>query len=169
MGITQRRFNTFLLPVKPAHVQTLLHCKVVLGSNLPCYRIEWPGCFQVICEMLGRSIPLIGKGSLPFNAIFRTMHYWYRNGGWVFALIWTPFCPIHNTPIFVHNLIIPRYQTFFTNSILLSRISHTAAKIVRWRTLHQFYGAVTPWRFSQRMPTYEKFGEYAGVRRISYG
>jgi len=30
-------------------------------------------------------------------------------------------------------------------------------------------GAVTPWRFSQRMPTYEKFGEYAGTRRIRYG
>lgn len=27
---------------------------------------------------------------------------------------------------------------------------------------------VTPWRFSQRMPTYEKFGKYTGRRRISY-
>jgi len=29
-------------------------------------------------------------------------------------------------------------------------------------------GDVTPWRFRQRMPTYEKFGIYVAARWISY-
>jgi len=28
--------------------------------------------------------------------------------------------------------------------------------------------SVTPWRFIQRMPTYDKFGEYVAINRISY-